>query len=517
MQAEHDGRAVDVPPLPDRPAGSAVRLAANLFGTGWAALLGLAVVPTYLRLIGVEAYGLMSFYVSLTTLIQVFDLGLSPALNRELARLSTLANAPDDARDLVRTLELGYWAIAFALGLIVWAAAPWLAVSWFKAEALSTDTLRSALVVMAALTMLQWPISLYQGGLIGLQKQVLFNALWAAYSTARHLGAIVVLMISPSVVSFFLWQVVVSAAYVLALAIALWRSLPSSARSPRPRRELARSIGRFALGMSAITLTALILTQIDKVVLSTALDLTHFGYYTLANTVAGAVGMVAGPVFNLDFPRLSAFVAQSRSDDAVRLYHRSAQVMSALILPIATTLVLFADSILLVWTHDPLVTAAAAPLVRLLTIGAALNALGTPAYAVQLAYGWTRLAVILNVVLIAVFLPALLILEPRFSGQAAAGLWVALNVVYMAISIPLTHRRLIGGGLWVWARDDVARPLLVCLAVGLAGYLAKGWLTVGWIEMTVIAGLTLLAVAVSTMAMPQTRALAVEALTRWRA
>ena len=96
MQAEHDGRAVDVPP-PDRPAGSAVRLAANLFGTGWAALLGLAVVPTYLRLIGVEAYGLMSFYMALTTLIQVFDLGLSPALNRELARLSALANAAGDA------------------------------------------------------------------------------------------------------------------------------------------------------------------------------------------------------------------------------------------------------------------------------------------------------------------------------------------------------------------------------------------------------------------------------------
>lgn len=513
MQAEHDGRAVDVPP-PDRPAGSAVRLAANLFGTGWAALLGLAVVPTYLRLIGVEAYGLMSFYMALTTLIQVFDLGLSPALNRELARLSALANAAEDARDLVRTLELGYWAIAFALGLIVWAAAPWLATSWFKADELSADTLRSALIVMAALTMLQWPISLYQGGLIGLQKQVLFNALWAAYTTARHLGAIMVLMTSPSVVSFFLWQVVVSAAYVLALALALWHSLPSSNHAPRPRRELARSIGRFALGMSAITLTALILTQIDKVVLSTALDLTHFGYYTLANTVAGAVGMVAGPVFNLDFPRLSALVAQTRSDDAARLYHRSAQVMSALILPIATTLVLFAEPILLVWTHDPVVTAAAVPLVRLLTIGSALNALGMPAYAMQLACGWTRLAVIMNVALIVLFLPALLLLVPPYGGLAAAGLWIAINVVYQSISIPVTHHRLMQGGLSAWVRDDLALPLTICVAFGLLGLLVTGLLDVGWLQIAIVAILMLLAGATCVVAMPQTRALLADTLRR---
>lgn len=516
MTADPDEQALDAATPQDRRAGSARRLAANLAGTGWAAVLGLAIVPFYLRLVGVEAYGLMSFYVSLTSLIQVFDLGLSPALNRELARLSVRPDTAGEARDLVRTLEVGYWAIAVGLGLIVWAAAPWLASTWFQADRLSVDTLRSALTIMAALTVLQWPISLYQGGLIGLQKQVLFNSLWIGYTTARHLGALVALSLSPSIVTFFLWQVVVSAVYVLALALALWRSLPATTRPPQPRLALARSIGRFAAGMSAITLTALILTQLDKIVLSTVLDLTHFGYYTLAFTIAGSVAMVVGPVFNLDFPRLSGLAALGRSTEIAGLYHRSAQVMAALILPIAMTLVLFAEPILRFWTGDPVVTAAAAPLVRLLTIGTALNALMTPAYALQLAYGWTRLAVVMNLILIAVFLPALLTLEPRLGGYGAAGLWIAVNVVYLMVAMPLTHRRLLGGELLAWLRDDVGWPLLVCVGVGLLGAFAVAAVASGLGQAVVIALTLAVAMALSALAMPRTRRLLADATARWR-
>ena len=80
-------------------------------------LLQMACVPLYIRFLGVEAYGLIGFYLMLQAILQVLDLGLSPTMNREMARYSVQPEKADEARDLVRTLELGYWLIGLMIGL----------------------------------------------------------------------------------------------------------------------------------------------------------------------------------------------------------------------------------------------------------------------------------------------------------------------------------------------------------------------------------------------------------------
>ena len=57
-------------------------LIANMIGAGWLALSGLIFAPLYIRLLGPEAYGLISFYYLLQAALQVFDFGLSPTMNR---------------------------------------------------------------------------------------------------------------------------------------------------------------------------------------------------------------------------------------------------------------------------------------------------------------------------------------------------------------------------------------------------------------------------------------------------
>lgn len=491
-------------------------LSANLAGSGWAAALGLAMVPLYLGLIGMEAYGLVGFFASLTTMLQVFDFGMSPTINRELARYSVQPEKAGEARDFVRTLELAYWGLAIVLGLVVALLAPWIATHWLRATQLTVPTLETALLSMAAVTLLQWPISLYQGGLIGLQRQVLFNGLWIAFTTLRHVGALIVLSLYPSVITFFAWQALASALYVCALAVALWRCLPPAAATPRFLLARLISVGRFAAGVSAMTITALILTQFDKIVLSTVLDLTHFGYYTLANTIAGSLGMLVGPVFNVDFPRFAGLVQLERRAELNLAYHRSAQVIAALVLPVAMILVLFAEPIVLAWTQDPIVAANVAGIARILTIGSALNTLMTAATALQLAYGWTRLSVVMNLVLIVVFLPLTVIIGQTYGGQGVAGIWVAINIIYMVVSIPLTHQRLMGGELFQWIRVDVGRAFVVCSAIGILSAFGIARLTPGIAQISAIALVALAAVAASAWVAPQTRQLLAGVLTRFR-
>ena len=91
---------------------------ANFAGQGWSALMGLAFVPLYIKFLGIEAYGLIGFFAMLQGAFQILDFGLSQTMNREMARYSAIPDKAGEARDLVRTLEVGYWIIGFVISIV---------------------------------------------------------------------------------------------------------------------------------------------------------------------------------------------------------------------------------------------------------------------------------------------------------------------------------------------------------------------------------------------------------------
>ena len=61
---------------------------ANYVGRTWTVALGILFIPVYLRFLGIEAYGLVGFYMALSGVLGILDLGIGSTMNRELARLS---------------------------------------------------------------------------------------------------------------------------------------------------------------------------------------------------------------------------------------------------------------------------------------------------------------------------------------------------------------------------------------------------------------------------------------------
>ena len=113
-------------------------LLANFMGKGWSALMGFAFVPFYIKLMGIEAYGLVGFFSTLVAVFALLDLGLTTTLNRELARYSALPDKALEMRNLVRTLEVVYWGLAGLIGLITMLLAPFIARQWLHFEDLPT-------------------------------------------------------------------------------------------------------------------------------------------------------------------------------------------------------------------------------------------------------------------------------------------------------------------------------------------------------------------------------------------
>jgi O-antigen/teichoic acid export membrane protein len=442
----------------------------NLGAQAWSALLQLALVPFYLRVLGIEAYGLLAFYLGLQALSVVLDLGLSTTVNRELARGGGGNDDAARARDLVRTLEAWYWTLGLLLGLAVTAAAPWLAARWIQAGNLPPALVERALRLMGALFALQWPASLYQGGLLGLQRHARLNALRVTGATVTAAGAVAVLTwVSATIVALLAWQILAGALLITAYALGLWRALPRGNGRARVRARLGRELLPFSAGMTGILLTGAALSNLDKVVLSRLLPLDRFGYYALAAMVGNGLYVVINPTFNALFPRLSALCARGEADALRRDYHAGAQIMALLTVPLAATLCSFAFDAVRVWTRSAETARQAAPLVELLVAGTALNGLLHVPFALQLAHGWTSLSLRVNLGLTALMVPALLLATPRYGARGAAGVWLALNVAFLLLHVPLTHRRLLPGASRDWLLRDLA-PVAGAsvLVVGLA-------------------------------------------------
>ena len=442
-----------------------VNVLANLVGQGWGALLQLLVTPLYLRLLGIEAYGLIGFFVVLQTTAQVFDLGLAQTTNRELARLSADPLRFKLARDLVRTFETVYWLLGLLIAGTLFAAAPFMASGLFRPGTLSVETIAEAIRLMAIAFALQWPLGLYSGGMMGLQRQPAMNFLRIIVSTLTSGGAVLVLwLVSPSIRAFMLWQIAAGCVAVALVGRFLWHSLPKAESKPRFRLALLRQVWRFAAGMTGLTVSAVILTQMDKWILVQVLSLENFGYFTLAVTFANALYLVITPIFGAAYPRFSVLVAKGDQESLMQLYHLAAQSMAVAVIPIAATLSLFSYDILLLWTRNETAANSASPIASILVIGSALNGLMNLPYALQLASGWTSIGLAINVVLTAILAPAIWYAATHYGAVGAAVIWIFLNGAYMAAGIPLTHARLLKGEGAHLVRRDFAPPVLAAAA-----------------------------------------------------
>lgn len=447
-------------------------LVANFAGRGWSAFMGIAFIPLLIRFMGIESYGLVGVFVTLQAMFLLLDLGLPTTLNRELAQYAARTEKSQDMRDLVRTLEFVYWGLALCIGLTVMLLSPIIARKWISSDSLSTGVVQQAVMLMGVIIALQWPLGFYAGGLLGLQRQILANVLNAVWFTLRFAGGVAVLwLVSPTVLVFFKWQVIASALSTGLMAAALWRSLPTSRERARFQVPIWKTVWRFAAGMSGISATVLLLTQLDKIILSRMLPLEMFGYYTLAWTVANGLTVITGSVFAVVFPVFSRHAAVEDTEALKQIYHRSCQLLSVLILPIAILVALFSPEILLIWTRNPIAVANTHRLVSLLIIGTALNGLMNPPYALQLAHGWTDLAFRTNLVAAFILLPLLVAATASYGAVGAASIWVLLNGAYVLIQIQIMHRRLLGGEKWRWYVEDVGLPLIAALSVTVTGRL----------------------------------------------
>ncbi len=446
--------------------------AANLAGRLWAAALGVVLIPIYLNVLGMESYALVGISGILVSVFGLLEFGFSIAFSRELARLSTLPGSEQDQRDLVATFSVFYWSVGVVVGISIWWLAPLIATKWIHAETLSITTLVTSIRLMGVAVALQFPMIVYQGALLGLQRHVEYNAVLVSSTTVRGMGALVVLwFLSPTVQAFFIWQALLTLGTVGAHRFVLYRILPRAPRRAAVRVALVAGVSTYAAGSMANSIGSAVAQQSDKIILSKTLSLEQLGYYTLAGTIASLLWTMIFSVTSAAFPRFNQCAAANDEAGLAAEYDRATQLMAAIVLPTSMVLIVFAREVMTLWTRKPVIAAATRDMVVLFAVGMTLAAIVNLALHVALSCSWFRLTIGFTWGVALTSLPLFWFASRFWGSRGAAAVWMLEHAATLLI-VPLVHRRYLRGRAATWLKHAVVFPVAASGAICVVARLA---------------------------------------------
>lgn len=449
---------------------------ASYASQAYVTLVGIVMIPMYLRYMGPEAYGLVGFFAVLQSLFQLLDMGLTPTMSRETARYLGGAIDGTQLRRLMRALE-GIFLAGAIFGCTVLAlSANIIATRWLKVSHLSLKEVSYSVILMGLIVGLRWVGGLYRGAINGFERLVWLSGFNAVAATARFVLVIpFFILIGTTPTEFFSYQLAVAIFEIFILVVLTYKLLPknevgiSGAWNWRP----IASVVKFSLSIAFTSSAWILVTQADKLLLSKILPLADYAYFTLAVLAASGVFMLSGPISIVLLPRMTRLNAASDEQGLISIYRKATQVISLLAFSAALMLAFFAERILWAWTGDGAVAQAAASVLRLYALGNGVLALSAFPYYLQFAKGDMRLHVLGNVLFVMVLIPSLIWAASRYGTIGAGYAWLSSNLVYFLVWVPKVHRRFATGLHMHWLFRDVGIIVLLSLV---AVYAAEAFL-----------------------------------------
>ncbi len=462
-----------------------ISLKKNIFvsylSQAYVVLSGILVLPFYISEMGAEAYGLVGFFAMLQAWFNLLDLGLTPTIGRETARMRAGAHDALTYSRLFRALTLIFGLIALVGGSVLLMASDVIAQKWLHVQSLPMSEVRFALQVMAISIALRWMTGLYRGVVSGSEQLVWLSGFNVIMATLRFLIIFPVMWqfgATPKV--FFTYQ--------LGIAVIEFSVLWFKSKSLLPNLTLAqqaelgwsikpiKSILGFSLSIALTSGIWVLVTQTDKLIMSNLLSLENYGYFTLAVLVASGIMMVSGPISGAIMPRMAKLEAEGKHDEMIRIYRGSTQLVTIIAGSVAIMLATFAEPILYVWTGNRDIAEVAAPVMQLYAIGYGILAVGAFPYYLQYAKGKLKLHIVGSVLFVVILLPILFWATREYGMLGAGYAWLFVNLLYFLTWTFVVHHTYARGIHTAWLLKDVIAliALPTIMAYALSGFMIPG-------------------------------------------
>lgn len=434
---------------------------ANYIGQFYGTILGIVMVPIYLQYLGREAYGLVGFFGMLTGWLQLLDLGLAGTLARETAAFRGGAIDHLSFQRLFKVLDRMFLCFGLIVGFIIVGFSGLISRNWIRSETLAPEQLTAAVALMGIIFAIRWPTGIRRSVIVGLEKQVWLNIINIISATIRHLGVFAVfhwLGATPKV--FFGYQLLISLIEFVAIYVGITTWLPQVS-DPEPL-SLAplRRVFRFSISIAITTSIWVFVTQTDKLILSNLLPLSDYACFSIVLTVASAVSLITGPLIQGVQPRLTQLCTSGNEEAFRSLYLETTRSLTAIAIPVAGTLAIASQPLLLAWTKDPFIANKAAPVLALYSLGYALLSVSAVTYFLQCAKGDLSLHLKGTTILSSISILMVIFGTIRWGMVGAGAVFLGTQIFSFSIWTAIVHRHFAPGLHLPWLKQSVIFPAM---------------------------------------------------------
>ena len=442
---------------------------ANYLGQAYTTVIGIVILPFYLRYLGAEAYGLVGFFAVMQAWLLLLDMGLSPTLARQVSHVRGKGTGDfSELLRLLRSIEIIFLLLGVSITLATWIASPWIAEKWLNVKTLPLSEVGYCITLMGAMVGLRWLTSLYRSGIQGMELQVWLNASNAALASIRYLGVWGLLVwVTQEPRHFFEFQLLVSFIELAVIGYHFCRLLPSAVGWQfRISWVALKSVSSFTGGVAYTSALWILLTQLDKLILSHLLVLKEYGYFALVAVAANGILSLTGPISSAILPRMTLLLSQGKEAEMLALYRKATQLMAAIMFPLVGTVALFSNELIYAWTGDKAASDWAGPVLRWFALGNGILAIGAFQYYLQYAHGQLRLHVIVSTINTFLQIPIIVYVTYEYGALGAGIGWFVVRAVCFFFWSAIVHNHFAPGMHAKWLVEDILSVfVMTCISL----------------------------------------------------
>ncbi len=407
----------------------------NYVAVIWMGGMSILLIPVYLKLLGPEQWGLVAICMAVQGFLGLLDIGLSQIMVREISRNSGNHFMESKIFRIFSRFYMSLGLLGFIFGQI---SVSWLVLNWFKLNIdlqIEADTVLRLVLIQF---MFQFFNSASTGYWVGIQAQKLVNFRQCAFGTAKNIGAILLVFFSSAdAISYVIPFAAISALEWALNHKLIIRQLGNPANvnvKIGEYKKIAYETSILAIGV----LLGMLVSQIDRIILTRSIDSDVFGRYIVVANLGLAFIQLQSALFRAIGPRIMKAEAEGKSSNFRVLV---IPVFFLSVLP-CIVVALNAQWLLEKWVSDPQIVLDGTRPLQLILIAVAINSIFQIIYQHILSSGQFHIISIINFTNLIV---AYLVLTFTVSklGLAAGGLaWISISSI-----------QLLFGFLWLRLRN----------------------------------------------------------------
>lgn len=403
----------------------------------YSTIVTLALTPVLISMVGAEGFGLIGFFLILQTLIQVLDAGVSGTLSRQIAVSKFCLNAYKKFLSDFYKIYFGFFIIAFSFFILSMLFSVEVSNNWFDTT-LENDLVAYCLSAMSAAIAIKYFSGPLKSGLIGLESHNVIGAINFIAATLRYPGGVLILFLfDNSLKYYFTYQVFVAAFEWLLLQILFYinskRVLSKVPVNNDIEPQSLKKLLSLSVQLSVLSILWVIVSQLDKLLLSGIMTLADFGYYSLAVAVSGVILTLNIPLSQVLMPRLSSLAGVSGKEEYIKVFVGGLIGAVVLFIPLSLVLFIYGGELVWAWTGDEKAASEAYLYVKWLALGNLVAVFMNFSFLLQFTLKKLKKHVLAYVVYCFLLIPCMIIIVNQYRGEGASFFWFVHNVLFFIV------------------------------------------------------------------------------------